>query len=67
LGKINKIQIKKHHKYQSVKAAITLESDYEKLFVDENVWKVKILIGRDKAKQKVLDVRWFPGYYTVKL
>ncbi|CAB4431298.1 unnamed protein product [Rhizophagus irregularis] len=50
LGKINKIQIKKHHKYQSVKAAITLESDYEKLFVDENVWKVKIL--SDKVKQK---------------
>ncbi|EXX73764.1 uncharacterized protein OCT59_023753 [Rhizophagus irregularis] len=65
LGTVHRITIKKHYKYQSVKAEISLLEEYEESFV-KGVWKEKILIGSNDKNKKVIDVRWFHGDKTVK-
>ncbi|CAB4400097.1 unnamed protein product [Rhizophagus irregularis] len=65
IGNIHRIRIKKHYKYQSVRAEIKLFDEYESEFVRE-AWKVQLLIGNSEKKQTVLQVRWFPGQSTVK-
>ncbi|CAB4397187.1 unnamed protein product [Rhizophagus irregularis] len=65
IGNIHRIRIKKHYKYQSVRAEINLFDEYESEFVRE-AWKVQLLIGNSEKKQIVLQARWFPGQSTVK-
>ncbi|EXX60393.1 uncharacterized protein OCT59_025610 [Rhizophagus irregularis] len=65
LGKVHRIRIKKHYKYQSVRADISLLEDYETSFLN-GVWKEKVLIGSNDKNKKVIDVRWFKGDRTVK-
>ncbi|CAB4382189.1 unnamed protein product [Rhizophagus irregularis] len=65
IGNIHRIRIKKHYKYQSVRAEINLFVEYESEFVRE-AWKVQLLIGNSEKKQTVLQVRWFSGQSTVK-
>ncbi|CAB4442340.1 unnamed protein product [Rhizophagus irregularis] len=49
LGTVHRIRIKKHFKYQSVRADISLLECYEASFL-KGVWKEKILIGTDEKK-----------------
>ncbi|CAB5379198.1 unnamed protein product [Rhizophagus irregularis] len=65
LGTVHRITIKKHYKYQSVKAEISLLEEYEDSFV-KGMWKEKILIGSNEKNKKVIDIRWFHGDKTVK-
>ncbi|CAB4496040.1 unnamed protein product [Rhizophagus irregularis] len=65
LGTVHRITIKKHYKYQSVKADITLLEEYEDSFL-KGVWKEKILIGSNEKNKKVIEIRWFHGDKTVK-
>ncbi|CAB4393232.1 unnamed protein product [Rhizophagus irregularis] len=65
LGTVHRIRIKKHYKYQSVRADISLLEDYEKSFLN-GAWKEKIVIGSEEKYKKVIDIRWFHGDKTVK-
>uniref|UniRef100_U9SNP9 Uncharacterized protein n=1 Tax=Rhizophagus irregularis (strain DAOM 181602 / DAOM 197198 / MUCL 43194) TaxID=747089 RepID=U9SNP9_RHIID len=65
LGNVHRIRIKKHYKYQSVRAEISLFDENEDDFVKET-WKVQLLIGRSEKTQNTMQVRWFPGQSTVK-
>ncbi|PKB92731.1 hypothetical protein RhiirA5_443593, partial [Rhizophagus irregularis] len=65
LGTVHRITIKKHYKYQLVKADITLLEEYEDSFL-KGVWKEKILIGSNEKNKKVIEIRWFHGNKTVK-
>ncbi|CAB4392922.1 unnamed protein product [Rhizophagus irregularis] len=65
IGNIHRIRIKKHYKYQSVRAEINLFDEYESEFVRE-AWKVQLMIGNSEKKQTMMQVRWFPGQSTVK-
>ncbi|GBC42917.2 uncharacterized protein OCT59_008017 [Rhizophagus irregularis] len=65
LGKVHRIRIKKHYKYQSVRADISLLEDYETSFLN-GAWKEKVLIGSNDKNKKVIDVHWFKGDRTVK-
>ncbi|PKC01644.1 hypothetical protein RhiirA5_426379, partial [Rhizophagus irregularis] len=65
LGTVHRISIKKHYKYQSVKAELLLLEEYEDSFM-KGAWKEKILIGSNEKNKKVIDVRWFHGDKTVK-
>ncbi|CAB4392778.1 unnamed protein product [Rhizophagus irregularis] len=65
IGNIHRIRIKKHYKYQSVRAEINLFDEYESEFVRE-AWKVQLLIGNSEKKQIAMQVRWFSRQSTVK-
>ncbi|PKY59087.1 hypothetical protein RhiirA4_481545 [Rhizophagus irregularis] len=65
LGNVHRIRIKKHYKYQSVRAEMNLFDDYENEFV-KDIWKVQLLIGKSDKTQSAMQVRWFPGQSTVK-
>ncbi|CAB4402118.1 unnamed protein product [Rhizophagus irregularis] len=64
LGTVHRIRIKKHYKYQSVRADISLLKDYEQSFL-KGAWKEKVLIGSNKKNKKVIEIRWFNGDKTV--
>ncbi|GBC27166.2 hypothetical protein GLOIN_2v1484393 [Rhizophagus irregularis DAOM 181602=DAOM 197198] len=65
IGNVNRIRIKKHYKYQSVRAEINLFEEYDSKFV-RDTWKVQLLIGNSEKRQTAIQVRWFPGQSTVK-
>ncbi|GBC11356.2 hypothetical protein GLOIN_2v1875556 [Rhizophagus irregularis DAOM 181602=DAOM 197198] len=65
LGEVHRIRIKKHYKYQSVRADISLLEDYENSFL-KGAWKEKVLIGSNEKNKKIIDIRWFKGDRTVK-
>ncbi|UZO02444.1 uncharacterized protein OCT59_020924 [Rhizophagus irregularis] len=65
IGNVHRIRIKKHYKYQSVRAEINLFEEYESEFVRET-WKVQLLFGNSEKRQTAMQVRWFPGQSTVK-
>ncbi|CAB4430786.1 unnamed protein product [Rhizophagus irregularis] len=64
LGTVHRIRIKKHYKYQSVRADISLLEGYEQSFL-KGVWKEKVLIGSNEKNKKVIEMRWFHGDKTV--
>ncbi|CAB4477159.1 unnamed protein product [Rhizophagus irregularis] len=55
LGNLHRIRIKKHYKYQSVRAEISLYEDYENDFI-RDIWKVQLLIGNGKKTQNSINV-----------
>ncbi|CAB4398980.1 unnamed protein product [Rhizophagus irregularis] len=55
LGKVHRIRIKKHYKYQSVRADISLLKEYETSFLN-GAWKEKVLIGSNEKNKKVIDI-----------
>ncbi|PKC54691.1 hypothetical protein RhiirA1_476840 [Rhizophagus irregularis] len=54
LGNLHRIRIKKHYKYQSVRAEISLYEDYENDFI-RDIWKVQLLIGNGKKTQNSIN------------
>lgn len=65
LGNVHRIRIKKHYKYQSVRAEISLFDEYEVDFVKET-WKVQLLFKKSEKMQNAMQVHRFPGQSTVK-
>ncbi|PKY50021.1 hypothetical protein RhiirA4_466257 [Rhizophagus irregularis] len=55
LGNVHRIRIKKHYKYQSVRAEMNLFDDYENEFV-KDTWKVQLLFGKSDKTQSDIQV-----------
>ncbi|RGB38582.1 hypothetical protein C1646_755548, partial [Rhizophagus diaphanus] len=56
IGNVHRLKIKKHYKYQSVRADISLLDEYEEQF-ERGTWKVQLVLGKS---EKALLARWFP-------